>query len=86
MKTNFRKKCSVDIIRVKYNRLNSTIKKVIVPMADKSTQLKAEEKLVEVLLSKKGTSEGTLDFLKQFARTYHVEPSLPDQLNATILN
>lgn len=53
MKTNFRKKCSVDIIRVKYNRLNSTIKKVIVPMADKSTQLKAEEKLVEVLLSKK---------------------------------
>ncbi|MBS7121821.1 MULTISPECIES: hypothetical protein [Dysgonomonas] len=55
-------------------------------MADKSTQLKAEEKLVEVLLSKKGPSEGTLDFLKQFARTYHVEPSLPDQLNATILN
>ena len=55
-------------------------------MAEKSTQLKAEEKLVEVLLSKKGPSKKTLDFLENFARTYHVEPSLPDQLNATILN
>lgn len=55
-------------------------------MAEKSTQLKAEEKLVEVLLSKKGPSEEVLTFLKEFARTYHVEPSLPDQLNATILN
>lgn len=55
-------------------------------MAEKSTQLKAEKELVEVLLSNKGPSEETLDFLKKFARTYHVESTLPEQLNATILN
>lgn len=53
MKTNFRKKCSVDIIRVKYNRLNSTIKKVIVPMADKSTQYKSRGKACGSVVIKK---------------------------------
>lgn len=31
-------------------------------------------------------SLGTLNFLKQFARTYHVEKSLPKTLNELCLN
>lgn len=31
-------------------------------------------------------SERTLDFLKQFARTYYVEKSLPDKINTLCTN
>lgn len=55
-------------------------------MDGKSTQLKDDQKLMEVLTTEKGPSSNTLDFLKKFARSYHVEPSVPDPLNATILN
>ncbi|SHE40813.1 hypothetical protein SAMN05444362_101265 [Dysgonomonas macrotermitis] len=56
------------------------------PMTEKTTQVKADENLVETLLSNKGPSEETLDFLKAFARAYHADTTLPNSLNATILN
>ncbi|WP_157257465.1 hypothetical protein [Dysgonomonas macrotermitis] len=55
-------------------------------MTEKTTQVKADENLVETLLSNKGPSEETLDFLKAFARAYHADTTLPNSLNATILN
>ncbi|MBF0577521.1 hypothetical protein [Dysgonomonas sp. GY617] len=55
-------------------------------MDEKSTQVTGDEKLVEMLENKKGPSEETLNFLRMFAHSYYVEPSLPESLNATCLN
>lgn len=55
-------------------------------MDEKSTQLMGGEKLVKVLLEKKNPSAKTLNFLRMFAHSYHVEPSHPETLSITCLN
>ncbi|MEN9919723.1 MAG: hypothetical protein RL662_2159 [Bacteroidota bacterium] len=53
-------------------------------MDENSTYVKTDEKV----LRQKGEepSSETLDYLKMFARSYFVEPSLPETFNAANMN
>lgn len=59
------------------------MKKISTPY---STDLKIKRKCAADFLMGEGPERETLDFLRQFARSYHVEPSLDANLCGMLMN
>lgn len=55
-------------------------------MDENSTQKYHIGDIMDSVILEEEPSVQTLDFLKTFARTYYVEPSLPDQMNEVCVN